>query len=54
MTTLTYSILDSGPTSLHKTSVLVTGETEALLVDAGFTRADGHRLVAAILDSVRR
>ena len=31
----------------------MTGETEALLVDAGFTRADGHRIVAEILDSGR-
>ena len=51
MTTLTYSILDSGPTSLHKTSVLVTGDTEALVVDAAFTRAGGHRIAAAVLDS---
>lgn len=36
-----------------KTATLVTGETEALLVDAGFTRADGHRLAAAVLDSGR-
>ena len=40
--------------SLNKTSVLVTGETEALVVDAGFTRADGHRIVAAVLDSGKR
>ena len=51
MTALTYSILDSAPTSLHKTSVLVTGDTEALVVDAAFTRADGHRIAAAVLDS---
>ena len=53
MTALSYSILDSAPASLHKTSVLVTGETEALVVDAAFTRADGHRIVAAVLDSGR-
>jgi glyoxylase-like metal-dependent hydrolase (beta-lactamase superfamily II) len=51
MTALTYSILDSAPASLHKTSVLVTGDTEALVVDAAFTRADGHRIVANVLDS---
>lgn len=43
--------LDFPVGSKNKSAVLVTGETEALLVDAGFTRADGHRLVAAILDS---
>ncbi len=53
MTALTYSILDSAPTSLHKTSVLVAGDTEALVVDAAFTRADGHRIAAAVLDSGR-
>lgn len=43
--------LDFPAGSPNKSAVLVTGPTEALLVDAGFTRADGHRLVAAILDS---
>ena len=51
MTLLNYTIIDAPDSSLNKTSVLVTGESEALLVDAGFTRADGHRIVAAILDS---
>ena len=49
--TLTYTVIDSAPGSLNKTSVLVTGDTEALVVDAGFTRADGHRIVAEVLDS---
>ena len=50
---LTYEIfdLDFPVGSANKSAVLVAGETEAILVDAGFTRADGHRLVAAILDS---
>ncbi|MFJ3957064.1 MBL fold metallo-hydrolase [Arthrobacter sp. NPDC090010] len=51
MTELNYTILDAPASSLHKTSVLITGETEAVLVDSGFTRADGHRIVAAVLDS---
>ena len=51
MANLTYTVLDAADTSLHKTSVLVTGETEALVVDAAFTRADGHRIVAAVLDA---
>ena len=51
MTELTITVLDAPASSLHKTSVLVTGETEAVLVDAGFTRADGHRITAAILDA---
>jgi glyoxylase-like metal-dependent hydrolase (beta-lactamase superfamily II) len=43
--------LDFPVGSKNKTATLVTGEHEALLVDAGFTRADGHRLVGAVLDS---
>ena len=53
MSTLDFTVLDLDfPVgSKNKTATLVTGESEAFLVDAGFTRADGHRLVAAILDS---
>lgn len=54
MTSLEYRIFDSADASLNKTSVLVTGATEALVVDAGFTRADGHRIVAEVLDSGKR
>ncbi|MBO9567674.1 MAG: MBL fold metallo-hydrolase [Cellulomonas iranensis] len=53
MTDLSYLVLDTSPGSLFKTSVLVTGEREAVVVDAGFTRADGHRIAAAVLDSGR-
>jgi glyoxylase-like metal-dependent hydrolase (beta-lactamase superfamily II) len=49
--TLTYAVFDAAPGSLNKTSVVVAGDTEALVVDAGFTRADGHRIVAEVLDS---
>lgn len=53
MTTLDFTILDLDfpAGSKAKTATLITGEREALLVDAGFTRADGHRLAAAVLDS---
>ncbi|GAA2150848.1 MBL fold metallo-hydrolase [Kitasatospora kazusensis] len=53
MSPLDFQILDLDfPVgSRNKTATLITGEREAMLVDAGFTRADGHRLVAAILDS---
>ncbi|TCO44592.1 glyoxylase-like metal-dependent hydrolase (beta-lactamase superfamily II) [Kribbella antiqua] len=54
MTALTYKIIDAADTSLNKTSTLVTGETEAVVVDAAFTRADGHRIVAEVLDSGKR
>jgi len=43
--------LDFPVGSKNKTATLVTGQRDALLVDAGFTRADGHRLVATVLDS---
>ncbi|WP_410565735.1 MBL fold metallo-hydrolase [Amycolatopsis sp. cmx-4-61] len=52
--TLGYHVIDAADTSLNKTSVLVTGETEAAVVDAAFTRADGHRIAAAVLDSGKR
>jgi len=51
MSQLTFTVIDAADSSLNKTSVVVTGESEALVVDAAFTRADGHRIVAALLDS---
>ncbi len=56
MSTLDFKVLDLDfPVgSKNKTATLVTGESEALLVDAGFTRADGHRLAAEVLDSGKK
>ncbi|MFF0160613.1 MBL fold metallo-hydrolase [Streptomyces sp. NPDC005263] len=53
MSTLSFKVLDLDfPAGVkNKTATLVTGDSEALLVDAGFTRADGHRLAAEVLDS---
>jgi glyoxylase-like metal-dependent hydrolase (beta-lactamase superfamily II) len=51
MSELSYTVLDFADSSLNKTSVLVTGENDAIVVDAAFTRADGHRIVAAVLDA---
>lgn len=53
MSTLEFTIfdLDFPAGNPAKTATLVTGERDALLVDAAFTRADGHRLAAAVLDS---
>jgi len=53
MSTLDFTVfdLDFPAGSRNKTATLVTGEHDALLVDAAFTRADGHRLAAAVLDS---
>ena len=54
MSNLTYAVVDAADSSLNKTSVLVTGESEAVVVDAAFTRADGHRIVAEVLDAGKR
>ncbi|MDQ0750024.1 glyoxylase-like metal-dependent hydrolase (beta-lactamase superfamily II) [Streptomyces africanus] len=56
MSTLSFKVLDLDfpAGSKNKTATLVTGDQEALLVDAGFTRADGHRLAAEILDSGKK
>ncbi|MFF6952795.1 MBL fold metallo-hydrolase [Streptomyces iakyrus] len=56
MSTLSFKVLDLDfpAGSKNKTATLVTGEREALLVDAAFTRADGHRLAAEILDSGKK
>jgi glyoxylase-like metal-dependent hydrolase (beta-lactamase superfamily II) len=43
-------ITASGP-GFQVNSTLIAGEKEAILVDAMFTRADAHRVVAAVLDS---
>ncbi|MGW2740996.1 MBL fold metallo-hydrolase [Streptomyces sp. NPDC001450] len=51
MSTLTYTVHTAGDTGLHKSSVLITGEREALLVDGQFTRAEQHRVLADIIDS---
>lgn len=48
---LHYSIGDSSAESMHKATVLVSGKTEVVVVDAGSTRADGHRIVAELLDT---
>ncbi|TLS46870.1 MBL fold metallo-hydrolase [Streptomyces montanus] len=56
MSTLSFQVhdLDFPAGSKNKTATVVTGEQEALLVDAGFTRADGHRLAAEVLDSGKK
>lgn len=51
---LTIFDLDFPVGSKNKTATLITGERDAVLIDAGFTRADGHRLAAAVLDSGRQ
>jgi len=48
---LQLKVYNAGPNSFHVNSVLVTGPTEALLIDTGFTRADALRIAADVLDS---
>lgn len=43
--------LVASPQGFFVTSTLVTGEKEAVLIDAAFTLADAHRAIAAVLDS---
>ncbi len=54
MTTLDFQVIDSPDGSLNKTAVLVTGQHDAMLVDAGFTRSDGRRLAEAVRASGKR
>lgn len=44
-------IYNADANSFHVNSVLLTGKHDAMLIDAQFTRADAHRLVADILAS---
>jgi glyoxylase-like metal-dependent hydrolase (beta-lactamase superfamily II) len=46
--------LTATPQGFLVDAVLVTGEKEALLIDAAFTLADAHRIVAAVLDSGKK
>ncbi|WP_088278412.1 MBL fold metallo-hydrolase [Ideonella sp. A 288] len=48
---LTLQVYNAGPASFHANAVLVSGKTDAVLLDAGFTRADAHRIAAMVLDS---
>ena len=48
---LEVQVLQTGPESLYTSITLIKGEKHAVLVDAPFTRADAHRIVAAVLES---
>ncbi len=50
---LELQVINHGAGSFHVNSVLVKGEKDAVLLDAGFTRADALRVAAAVLDSGR-
>lgn len=50
---LTIDVMQTSEASLYTSITLIKGEKGAVLVDAPFTRADAHRVVAWILDSGR-
>lgn len=51
---LKLDVYQADENSFHVSSVLVTGVTEAALIDAQFTRADAHQVVAKILRSGKK
>jgi glyoxylase-like metal-dependent hydrolase (beta-lactamase superfamily II) len=51
---LEFQTIPTSAMSLYANMVLVTGTQSAVLVDAPFSRADAHRVVAAVLDSGKR
>jgi len=48
---LTLQVYNADGASFHVNAVLVSGKTDALLLDTGFTRADALRIAAMVLDS---
>lgn len=48
---LTVKVYHAAGSSFNVNSTLVTGEKEAMVIDAGFTRADALRIAANVLDS---
>ncbi len=50
---LEYRVIRTSDNSFAANIVLLMGKEKAILIDAPYTRADAHRVVAAILDSGR-
>lgn len=48
---LTVKVYNADGNSFHVNAVVVSGETEAIVIDSGFTRADALRVAANVLDS---
>ncbi len=48
---LSLQVYNADAGSFHVNAVLVTGKTDAVLLDTGFTRADAMRIAAMVLDS---
>ena len=50
-TPLTVKVYNADANSFHVNAVVVSGKTEAIVIDSGFTRADALRVAANVLDS---
>lgn len=50
-TDLEYKVHRAGPDGFNLASVLVSGEKEAVLIDAHFKKSDAYRVIAQILES---
>lgn len=48
---LAVKVYNADANSFHVNAVVVTGKTEAVVIDSGFTRADALRIAANVLDS---
>lgn len=48
---LQFKVHNAGSGSFHVNAVVVSGPTEAMVIDSGFTRADALRVAADVLDS---
>jgi len=48
---LSLQVYNADAGSFHANAVLLSGKTDAILIDAGFTRADAFRIAAMVLDS---
>lgn len=51
---LTVKVYNADGNSFNVTSTLISGEKEAIVIDAGFTRADALRIAANVLDSGKK
>ncbi len=51
---LSVKVYNAGAQSFHVNSTLLVGEREAMVFDAGFTRADALRIAANVLDSGKK
>ncbi|WP_374513042.1 MBL fold metallo-hydrolase [Niveibacterium sp.] len=48
---LTLKVINADGNSFNVNAVVVSGKSEALVIDSGFTRADALRVAASVLDS---